>query len=132
MAAEVLKRQSPEPPRARFAEFGFEGPVDDHIGWMTTPSASLSEPEAAPEDWFDEASPRPEPVAAEAQAEEPATAEMLASDPSTDSWFDDVDGATVIEATEVSNEEFWLPPDLTPVASSPAESEAVCARGRAG
>ena len=124
LAAEVPEAQSPEPPRARFAEFGFDGPVDDQIGWMTTPSASLSEPEAAPEDWFDEAESSSEPSVAEAQAEEPAAAEMIASDPSTDSWFDDVEGAAVIEATEVSNEEFWLPPDLTSVASSPSEPEA--------
>lgn len=123
-AAEVPEAELPEPPRARFAEFGFEGPVDDQIGWMTTPSASLSEPEAAPEDWFDETESSPEPAVAEAQAEEPSAAEMSASDTTTDSWFDGVEGAAEIEATEVSHEEFWLPPDLSSVASSQSEQEA--------
>ncbi len=124
LATEVPEAQTPEPPRARFAELGFEGPVDDQIGWMTTPSASLSEPEAAPEDWFEETESSPEAAPAEAEAEEPVAAEMIASDHTTDSWFDDVEGATVIEATEVSNEEFWLPPDLAAAASAHSETEA--------
>jgi len=121
-AHELPEAQSPEPPRARFAELGFEGPADDQIGWMTTPSASLSEPEAAPEEWFvEEEEASAEPAAAEAQAEEPVAPQMSA-DTTTDSWFDEVEGAAVIEATEVSNEEFWLPPDLSSaVASSQGE-----------
>ncbi|HWP71623.1 MAG TPA: tetratricopeptide repeat protein, partial [Gemmatimonadaceae bacterium] len=117
-----------EPPRAIFAEFGFDGPADDQIGWMTTPSASLSEPESAPETWFDETATSEEAAPAEAEATEPTAAEFITPEPATDSWFDDVAGAAVIETTVVSNEEFWLPPDLTrvPAPTSP-ETETVSA-----
>src|SRR5688572_1957800 len=43
-----------EPIRAFFAERGFDGPADDQVGWMTTPSAALSDLEAAPQDWYEE------------------------------------------------------------------------------
>ena len=118
-----------EPPRAIFAEFGFDGPADDQIGWMTTPSASLSEPESAPETWFDETATSEEAAPAEAEATEPTAAELITPEPATDSWFDDVAGAVVIETTVVSNEEFWLPPALTsvPTSASP-EPETVSAQ----
>lgn len=127
-----------ETPRALFAENGFEGPADDHVDWMTTPSATFSDLEAAPEDWYDESSAGTEEVTAEsvevtaepAEAtaesveataesvtEEPAATEARVPDPYTDSWFDDVEGATTIESTEVSSEEFWLPPELPYVTS---------------
>ena len=115
-----------EPPRAIFAEFGFDGPADDKIGWMTTPSASLSEPESAPETWFDETETSEDAAPVEAEADEPTAEELITPEPETDSWFDDVGGAVVIETTVVSNEEFWLPPELTsvPAPASP-ETEAV-------
>ena len=118
-----------EPPRAIFAEFGFDGPADDQIGWMTTPSASLSEPESAPETWFDETATSEDAAPSEAEANEPTSAELITPEPATDSWFDDVAGAAVIETTVVSNEEFWLPPELSsvPTSASP-ETETVPAQ----
>ncbi len=112
-----------EPPRAMFAELGFDGPANDQIGWAATPSASHSEPEAAPEDWFDEAPSSPELEEVESRAEEPAQAEMSEPQPATDSWFEEVEGASMIEATEVASDEFWLPPDLHRVASTEASAE---------
>ncbi len=108
-----------EPPRALFAELGFEGPAGDQAGWMTTPSAALSDLESAPENWFDEsgASESDEP-APETRAEETVAAEMSAPDQPIDSWFDEVEGATAVESTEVSSEEFWLPPELPQIPSA--------------
>lgn len=110
-----------EAPRALFAEHGFEGPADDQIGWMTTPSAALSDLESAPENWFDEeAAESEEPVpASEARAEEIPSVEMNAAE--SDSWFDEVDGASVIESTAVSTEEFWLPPELPQIPAAAAQ-----------
>ena len=101
-----------EPPRAVFAEFGFDGRADDQVGWAATPSASYSELETAPEEWFDERPSTPEPEEVESRAEEPTAAQESEPDQSTDSWFDEVEGASMIEATEVASDEFWLPPDL--------------------
>lgn len=120
---------SVESPRAMFAERGFDGPTDDEVGWMTTPSAALSDPEAAPEDWFDEsAGLEDEHVVAEASAEE-STPQMVQPDHATDSWFDEVEGAASIEPTEITTDELWLPPELpafaateeAPDAEQPAE-----------
>lgn len=109
---------SDEAPHALFAEHGFKGTEDDQLGWMTTPSADFSDPEAAPEDWYDE-SPAHEVAAESAEVtEEPAAAELGVPDQVTDSWFDDVEGASSIETTEVSSEGFWLPPELPHVTSS--------------
>jgi tetratricopeptide (TPR) repeat protein len=115
---------SDEPPRARFAENGFEGAADDHVDWMTTPSAAFSDLEAAPEDWLDESpagaqevTTESAEVSAESVSEESATAQTSASDHATDSWFENVEGASVIESTEVNSEEFWLPPELPQVFS---------------
>ena len=109
-----------EPPRALFAEHGFEGPAsDDHLDWMKTPSAAFSDLEAAPEDWLDEspavageADDESAESVAESPAEEPAAAEASAPDPATDSWFEHVEGASLIESIEVTTDEFWLPPEL--------------------
>jgi tetratricopeptide (TPR) repeat protein len=110
--------ESAEPTRAMFAERGFDGPTDDEVGWMTTPSAALSDPEAAPEDWFDEsASLEAEDVVPEASAEEPAP-QMIEPDHATDSWFDEVEGAASIEPTEITTDELWLPPELPAFAAS--------------
>ena len=112
-----------EPVRAFFAERGFDGPADDQIGWMTTPSAALSDLESAPEDWNDESAAaeaeRSQEVAAEPSAEEPQPVEAIAPDPAVDSWFDDVEGAAVIEATVVTTDEFWLPPELSTAVQAP-------------
>ena len=118
--------ESSEPPRAMFAERGFDGSVDD-MGWMTTPSQAFSDLEAAPEDWLEEM--RDEAPAAESNAAEPSMEAAASADHTTDSWFDEVAGATSIEATEVTSDELWLPPELPQVtnaesnAESPDESE---------
>ena len=114
-----------EQPRALFAEHGFEGPADDQIGWVMTPSAVESDLESAPEDWFDvPAAAQVEEVAASGQPAEPASDPASeASEP--DSWFEDVAAANVVAPTEgLTTDEFWLPPDLsqvsfTPVAEAP-------------
>lgn len=113
-----------EPVRAFFAERGFDGPAGDQVGWMTTPSAALSDLEAAPEDWYDESSATqaeesPE-AAAEPSVEAPQPVEASAPDPTVDSWFDHVEGAATIEATEVTTDEFWLPPELPTSIQAPA------------
>ena len=103
-----------EPPRAMFAERGFDGPDEEDYSWMTTPSAALSDPEAAPEDWFDEAAvAEVESVAMEQGAGEAEPATMSQSDHASDSWFDDVESAAATEAHEGTTEELWLPPELT-------------------
>jgi tetratricopeptide (TPR) repeat protein len=109
----TLSEESFEPPRAMFAERGFDGPVNDDIGWMTTPSAAFSDPEAAPEDWFDE------PAVAEAEdapfdqiSTEPTPATMTQPDQVNDSWFPDVESAEAIESHEITSEDLWLPPEL--------------------
>lgn len=128
--AEALSEFAPpppsdEPPRALFAENGFEGAADDHVDWMTTPSAAFSDLEAAPEDWLDESPDDDQEVTTEStevtaesvSEEESATAQTSAPDHATDSWFENVEGASVIESTQVSSEEFWLPPELPQVLS---------------
>jgi tetratricopeptide (TPR) repeat protein len=116
-----------EQPRALFAERGFDGPADDQIGWMMTPSAVESDLESAPENWFDAPSPEPEQVTAQQETEEQPAVEANEPSPATDSWFDDVPGAAVVVPTEgVTTDDFWLPPDLsqvptTPVANAPEE-----------
>ena len=119
-AAYAAAEDAEEPPRAMFAERGFDGPVNDDLGWMTTPSASLSDPEAAPEDWFEEETPN-EPAEAE-----PVEASPASSD--SDAWFDEIPGDTVVEATEVVSDELWLPPELpqfsSPAATTPDQAEA--------
>ena len=110
--------ESSEPPRAMFAERGFDGSVDE-MGWMTTPSQAFSDLEAAPEDWLEETREETTP-AAEA---EPSVAASAPEDPATDSWFDEVPGATAIEATEVTSDELWLPPELPQVTNVEANSQ---------
>jgi tetratricopeptide (TPR) repeat protein len=113
----VDEEETFEQPRALFAERGFDGPADDQMGWSLTPSAVQSDPEAAPEDWFDvPAADDPVEVAAEAPPEDQPVAEV--PDQATDAWFEEVPGGAVIEATEVSKDDFWLPPDLSQVAAS--------------
>ena len=118
--------ESAEPPRAVFAERGFDGSVDD-MGWMTTPSQAFSDLEAAPEDWLEET--RDEASAAEAGETTPS-AEGTEPDHATDSWFDEVQGSHSIESADVSSDELWLPPELPQVTNAaanahlPQESEA--------
>lgn len=119
-----------ETPRALFAENGFEGAADDHVDWMTTPSAAFSDLEAAPEDWFEESTAEQDATesaeaSAEAVSNEPAAAEASEPDHSTDSWFEHVEGAAVIESTEITSEEFWLPPELPRVSSAEETSALV-------
>ena len=76
-----------------FAEFGFEGAVDEKAGWAT-PSAAYSDPEAAPEDWF---------------AETPASMEAGATEPATDSWFEQPEPAAEAESASVQQDEYWMP-----------------------
>jgi tetratricopeptide (TPR) repeat protein len=113
-AAEPSSAEEPaEPPRAMFAERGFDGPIEEDYSWMTTPSAALSDPEAAPEDWFDEsAMAEAEDVVIEQSAENPSPAAMSQPDHTNDSWFDEVDSAEAIESAEVTSDELWLPPEL--------------------
>jgi hypothetical protein len=57
-------------------------------------------------------------VTAESVSEEQsAAAQTSAPDHATDSWFENVEGASVIESTKFSSEEFWLPPELPQVYS---------------
>jgi hypothetical protein len=123
--------ETPEPPRATFAERGFDGSVDE-MGWMTTPSQAFSDLEAAPEDWLEETSDEASP-AEESRGAEPVSAEASASpvgeagapeDHATDSWFDQVPGANSIEATEVTSDELWLPPELPQVTNAEANVRA--------
>jgi tetratricopeptide (TPR) repeat protein len=106
--------EASEPPRAVFAERGFDGSVDE-MGWMTTPSQAFSDLEAAPEDWLEEA--REEEPVAESSDTEPTAAANSPDDHATDSWFDEAPGAT-IEATEVNTDELWLPPELPQVTNA--------------
>lgn len=130
-----------EPSHAVFAERGFDGPAEDEVGWMTTPSAAFSDLEAAPEAWFDESvRPASEEAPAEPVAEEPSVAETSAStDFRRDSWFDEVPGATVIESTDVTASDLWLPPEIPQVTQAedntsrvPEESEETPALGEIG
>ena len=103
-----------EHPRAVFAERGFDGPTNDEVGWMTTPSAAFSDLEAAPETWFDE----PPVDTGEVSAESPAAEESPVEEPAvtpdyaSDSWFEEAPGAAAIEATDVTSDELWLPPEM--------------------
>ena len=121
--------EAEEPARATFAERGFDSAVEEDTGWMTTPSASLSDLEAAPEDWLEEQTHEVD-VSTEASAVEAGVTEATGAEPSTseatvdqttDSWFDEVPGANAIEATEVTPDELWLPPEL-PQFTSPEGS----------
>lgn len=116
-SAEELSDQT----RALFAERGFDGPADDQVGWIMTPSAVESDLESAPEDWYDvPAAEESREVAAEAPSEEPVAESVTESEQATDSWFDDTPGAAIVAAAELSTDEFWLPPDLSQVAAVPA------------
>ena len=106
--------EASEPPRAMFAERGFDGSVDD-MGWMTTPSQAFSDLEAAPEDWLEET--HEEAPTAEASDKTP-TAAATPEDHATDSWFDEVAGAASIEPTDVTSDELWLPPELPQVTNA--------------
>ena len=103
--------------RAVFAERGFDGPAEDEVGWMTTPSAAFSDLEAAPDAWFDESvRPESEEAPAAPTAEEPAVTEAsAAADFTSDSWFDEVPGATAIESVDVTPSDLWLPPEIPEV-----------------
>jgi tetratricopeptide (TPR) repeat protein len=106
---------------ASFAERGFDGPaVDDQVGWVITPSVAQSDPEAAPEDWYEvpeveapvevAAAPEPEPVV-----------ESSGSETAKDSWFEDAHEAMPPAHSDVTADEFWLPPDLSRVAATGSE-----------
>jgi cytochrome c-type biogenesis protein CcmH/NrfG len=107
-------------PRALFAERGFDGPAGDQVGWMMTPSAVESDLESAPEDWFDApVAGQTQEVAAEQPVAEPEPVSTSEADQSTDSWFDEAPGASVVVPTEgLTTDEFWLPPDLSQVATT--------------
>lgn len=111
-----------EPPHALFAEHGFDGPVDDDIGWLTTPSATYSDLEAAPEDWFAEdeqpATGAAPPQSGSNESETPAAATSAVA-PDSDSWFDEAGAAPGAESAEMSDEDFWLPPELPKIANTP-------------
>lgn len=91
-----------EPPRALFAEHGFDADENSRSAWMT-PSAAYSDPEAAPEpdDWFEAAS---EPADSE---EAGARAEAAPQATAPDSWFDEP--PAMPEAAEETAEEYWMP-----------------------
>jgi tetratricopeptide (TPR) repeat protein len=122
--------EAEESPRAMFAERGFDSAAEEDAGWMTTPSAALSDLEAAPEDWFDVQKQEAE-TSAEASGDDARRAEAdiesptpeASADQTTDSWFDEVPGATSIEATEVASDELWLPPVLPPFTSPDATAQ---------
>lgn len=108
-----------EPSRAMFAERGFDGPIEEDYSWMHTPSASLSDPEAAPEDWFDEsAMAEAEDAGHEPSAEDASPAAMAAPDQANDSWFDEVENAGAVESHEATTDELWLPPELPSFAAA--------------
>ena len=111
------KDEPSEPPRAVFAERGFDGSVDD-MGWMTTPSQAFSDLEAAPEDWLEETRDE-EPTAAEAELPGAASAP---EDHTSDSWFDEVAGVTSNESADATTDELWLPPELPHVTNVEATS----------
>ncbi len=115
-AAEPEAPESYEPPKAVFAEHGFEGPVDDEVGWVAPPSAAYSDLEAAPEDWFAE----PALPAAEAEvANGPMVDWTVPSqpEPPEDSWFDEAAGVSE-PVMETGAEESWMP-DFAGVAGQP-------------
>ena len=107
--------ETTEPPRAVFAERGFDGSVDE-MGWMTTPSQAFSDLEAAPEDWLEET--HDEPSTAEANASMPSDEAGAPEATENDSWFDEVAGVGSTEATDVPSDELWLPPELPQVTNA--------------
>lgn len=107
--------ETTEPPRAVFAERGFDGSVDE-MGWMTTPSQAFSDLEAAPEDWLEET--LEEAPTAEADASMTSVEATAPEAVENDSWFDEVAGAGSTEAIDGTSDELWLPPELPQVTNA--------------
>jgi tetratricopeptide (TPR) repeat protein len=104
-----------EPPRAVFAERGFDGSVDE-MGWMTTPSQAFSDLEAAPEDWFEET--EEETPAAAVDESVPGIDAHASEAHESDSWFDEIAGVGAAEPNEATSDELWLPPELPQVTNA--------------
>jgi cytochrome c-type biogenesis protein CcmH/NrfG len=107
--------ETTEPPRAVFAERGFDSSVDE-IGWMTTPSQAFSDLEAAPEDWLEEI--EEETPAAASETSVPGSEAGASQPPESDSWFDEVAGVGAAEPNEATSDELWLPPELPQVTNA--------------
>lgn len=120
-AAEPEVPDSYEPRKAVFAEHGFEGPVDDEVGWVAPPSAAYSDLEAAPEDWFAEPAPPAAEDLVEATVEATDWIEPVQPAPPEDSWFDEVAGVSE-PVMEAGNDDAWLP-DFAGVGGHDAPAE---------
>lgn len=117
-AAEI--EAAPEPPRALFAEHGFEGEAERRDEWIT-PSAAYSDLEAAPEDWFAEPA-----EASSVESELPgAAAETESMASAMDSWFEEGPTAAAAAVPEEGGaEEYWMPDFASVGAGSAAQDDA--------